>query len=472
MSAPETTTTIRTPSRWSLDAAVGATGADVVRRGTALEFSRVATDTRALRGGELFVALKGEQHDAHDFVANAVAAGAAGVVVDRPIALPDGVDVTVLQVTDTLHALQSLAADLRRRAAPCVLAVTGSNGKTTTKEMLAAILEAAVGPAHVLKTHGNLNNLIGVPLTLLGLAGDERYAVIEMGMNAPGEIARLTAITDPDVGLITNVGPAHLEGLGTVEGVARAKGELFAHMRPAATAIVNAEDPHVSALGGAFPGRVVRFGTATDVSADAVTCDDRGAAAFRLHLGPTAIDVRLQIPGRHNVLNALAAAAAASAVGIGPSAIRAGLEAAVSVGSRMRVVTLGSGITVVDDSYNANPASVAAALRSLAEAPATRRIAVLGDMLELGAASVEQHRAVGRLAGAAGLAALYVHGDFARETAAGAASAMAPDAIHVGASHAAIATALAADAQRGDWVLVKGSRGQRMEEVVRLLGAS
>lgn len=472
MSAPEAPTPTRIPSRWSLDAAVHATGADVVRRGTATEFLRVATDTRALCGGELFVALKGEQHDAHRFAADAVAAGAVGLVADRPVDLPAAADVTVLQVPDTLHALQGLAADLRRRVAPCVLAVTGSNGKTTTKEMLAAILEAAVGPAQVLKTHGNLNNLIGVPLTLLGLAGDERYAVIEMGMNAPGEIARLTAIADPDVGLITNVGPAHLEGLGSIEGVARAKGELFERMRPTGTAIVNAEDPHVSALGAAFPGRVVRFGAATDVSADAVTCDARGAAAFRLHLGPTVIDVQLQIPGRHNVSNALAAAAAASAVGIGPAAIRAGLAAAAPVGSRMRVVTLANGITVVDDSYNANPASMAAALQSLVEAPATRRIAVLGDMLELGAASVEQHRAVGRLAGSAGLTALYVHGDFARETAAGAASAMAPDAIHVGASHAAIATALAADARHGDWVLVKGSRGQRMEEVVRLLGAN
>jgi UDP-N-acetylmuramyl pentapeptide synthase len=166
----------------------------------------------------------------------------------------------VLQVGDTLRALQDLAADLRRRVAPCVLAVTGSNGKTTTKEMLGAILEHAGAPARVLKTQGNLNNLIGVPLTLLGLAGDETHAVIEMGMNAPGEIRRLTEIADPDVGLITNVGPAHLEGLGSVEGVARAKGELFTTMRPRAIAIVNAEDPHVAALGAAFPGAVVRFG--------------------------------------------------------------------------------------------------------------------------------------------------------------------------------------------------------------------
>jgi UDP-N-acetylmuramoyl-tripeptide--D-alanyl-D-alanine ligase len=353
-----------------------------------------------------------------------------------------------------------------------VLAITGSNGKTTTKEMLAAILACASTPERVLKTRGNLNNLIGVPLTLLGLAGDETHAVVEMGMNAPGEIRRLTEIADPDVGLITNVGPAHLEGLGSVEGVARAKGELFATMRPDATVIVNVEDPLVAALGAAFPGRRVEFGSGTAITAERVACDERGAAAFRLRVGGNLIDVHLQIPGRHNVLNALAAAAAAYAVGVGLDAIRAGLERATPVGSRMRVVTLASGVTIVDDSYNANPASVAAALQSLAESPATRRLAVLGDMLELGVASAEQHRRVGALAGTLGLAALYLHGDFARETAAGAAAGMAPGAIHVAADHAAIATALAAEMRRGDWILVKGSRGQRMEEVVRLLGAA
>jgi UDP-N-acetylmuramoyl-tripeptide--D-alanyl-D-alanine ligase len=462
----------RVPCRWSLAELVGATGGVIVRRGATTDFARVTTDSRALRGGEIFVALRGERYDAHAFAADAVAAGAAGLVVDRPVTLPDAADVTVLQVPDTLAALQALAADLRRRVAPCVVAITGSNGKTTTKEMLAAILAAAVGPARVLKTQGNLNNLIGVPLTLLGLAGDERHAVVEMGMNAPGEIARLTEIADPDVGLITNVGPAHLEGLGSIAGVARAKGELFARMRPAATAIVNVEDPHVRALGDAFPGRVVRFGAGSDVTAQDVVCDAGGAAKFRLALGPAALDVHLRIPGRHNVLNALAAAAAASAIGVAPAAIRAGLEAASSVGGRMRVVTLSNGVTIVDDSYNANPASMAAALRSLMDAPAARRIAVLGDMLELGAASAEQHRAVGRLAGAAGLAALYLHGDFARDTAAGAAEGMTAGAIHVAPDHATIAQALAADARRGDWVLVKGSRGQRMEEVVRFLGAN
>ncbi len=457
---------------WTLADAVRATGATVTRTGRAARFTRITTDTRALAGGELFVALRGERHDAHDFVADAVRAGAAGLLVARDVAPPAGADVVVLRVSDTLRALQDAAADLRRRVAPRVLAITGSNGKTTTKEMLAAILAAAAGPAHVLKTRGNLNNLIGVPLTLLGLGGDETFAVIEMGMNAPGEIRRLTEIADPDVGVITNVGPAHLEGLGSVAGVARAKGELFATLRREAVAVANADDAHVRALGDAFPGRVVRFGSGADVTAEDVRCDARGAAAFRLGVAGRTTDVALQIPGRHNVANALAAAAAAFAVGVDLAAMRAGLAAAVPVGSRMRVVSLSNGVTVVDDSYNANPASMAAALQSLAEAPATRRIAVLGDMLELGAASAEQHRAVGTLAGTLGLAALHLYGDFAADAAAGAARGMPAAAIHVHATHAALAAALAPELRAGDWVLVKGSRGQRMEEVVRLLGAS
>jgi UDP-N-acetylmuramoyl-tripeptide--D-alanyl-D-alanine ligase len=457
---------------WRLHDVVRATGAEVVRRGSAAEFARVATDTRTLAGGELFVALKGERHDAHGFVPEAAAAGARGVLVERAVDGAGAGGLTVLAVRDTLRALQDLAAAERRRRAPCVLGITGSNGKTTTKEMLAAILVAAGGTAAVLKTQGNLNNLVGVPLTLLGLGGRERWAVVEMGMNAPGEIWRLTEIADPDVGIITNVGPAHLAGLGTVAGVARAKGELFARMRRGATAVVNADDPLVAALGDAFPGRVVRFGAGTDVAAEDVRLDDSGAAAFRLCLGATTVEVRLRIPGRHNVQNALAAAAAAASLGIGAEIVAAGLAAAEPVGNRMRVVTLPTGVTILNDSYNANPASVAAALRSLADARATRRIAVLGDMLELGAASAEHHRAIGRLAARAGVDALYLFGEHAADTAAGAAEALPAEAIHVAASHATIAEGIARSAAPGDWILVKGSRGQRMEEVVRLLGAT
>jgi UDP-N-acetylmuramoyl-tripeptide--D-alanyl-D-alanine ligase len=466
---------------WHLADVVRATGADVHRRGRPATFPCVATDSRKLVPGALFVALRGERFDAHHFVAEAAGAGAAGVVVERvPADLEPLDDLTVLVVRDTLRALQDLAADLRHRLAPCVLAVTGSNGKTTTKEMLAEILAAAGGAAGVLKTQVNLNNLIGVPLTLLRLAGGEHHAVVEMGMNAPGEIWRLAEIADPDVGVITNVAPAHLEGLGSIAGVARAKGELFARMRRNAVAVVNADDPHVAALGDAFPGRVVRFAVegdtaAAEVCAEDVRVDAHGTAAFRLRAGRATADVQLRIAGRHNVANALAAAAAAHAVGVGIEAIVAGLGAALSVGSRMRVRVLASGVTVVDDSYNANPASVAAALRSLREAPARRRFAVLGDMLELGAASVELHRAIGRLVAELGIDALYLFGEHAGATAEGAlaaAAGLAMDAVQVLPTHAALAAAVTDAARAGDWVLVKGSRGQRMEEVVRLLDAA
>ncbi len=465
---------------WRLADIVRATGASVHCRGCFATFTAVATDSRQLEPGAMFVALRGERYDAHAFIAEVVRAGAAGAIVERvPDELEARDDLTALVVPDTLRALQDLAAYRRRQLAPCVLAVTGSNGKTTTKEMLAAILTAAAGAAGVLKTQVNLNNLIGVPLTLLRLAG-ESHAVVEMGMNAPGEIWRLAEIADPDVGVITNVAPAHLEGLGSIAGVARAKGELFARMRRDAVAVVNADDAHVTALGDAFPGRVVRFtlgNEAADVRAADVRVGADGTATFELRVGDAATPVHLRIAGRHNVANALAAAAAAHAVGVRVEVIAAGLGAATAVGSRMRVHALASGVTLVDDSYNANPASVAAALRSLREAPAARRIAVLGDMLELGAASAELHRGVGSLAAELGIDALYLYGEHAAVTAEGAISAasgggLAVDAVRVFPTHAAIAAAVGAIARRGDWVLVKGSRGQRMEEVVRLLGAA
>jgi len=461
---------------WSFADVVRATGADVRRRGAAESFTGVVTDSRTIGRGALFVALRGERYDANHFAAEAAGAGAAGVVVEHvPPELEGFRDLAVLTVPDGLRALQNLASDLRQRLDPCVLAITGSNGKTTTKEMLAAILAAAGGVGDVLKTRVNLNNLIGVPLTLLRLSGAERYAVVEMGMNAPGEIARLTEIADPDVGVITNVAPAHLEGVGSIEGVARAKGELFAGMRRDATAIVNADDPHVAALGAAFGGRVVRFSVLDggDVRAEDVRTDAQGAASFRLLVGDASAVVRLRVSGRHNVANALAAAAAAHAVGVGLEAIAAGLGAALPVGSRMRVCPLPSGITVIDDSYNANPASMAAALRSLREAPAARRIAVLGDMLELGAGADGLHREVGRLAGELGVDTLYLFGEHAAVTADGALEGgLAAKSIRALPTHAAIAEALQATLRPGDWVLVKGSRGQRMEEVVRLLGAA
>ncbi len=457
---------------WRLSDVVQATGATVMRRGHAVDFTRIATDTRTLVGGELFVALRGERHDANRFAAEAVERGARGVLVASEPNAPLDDGVTVLEAPDGLRALQDLASWHRHRQAPCVVGLTGSNGKTTTKEMIAAVLGAFVGEAGVLKTQGNLNNLVGVPLTLLELCGQERYAVVEMGMNAPGEIWRLAEIADPDIGLITNVGPAHLEGLGSIDGVQRAKGELFGRMRRDATAVANADDPRVAALADDFPGRIVRFGAGTEISAEHVRLDDRGAPCFRLRVRDAVVEVALKIPGRHNVQNALAAAAVAESLGIGVEVVATGLAAAESVGDRMRIERLSQGAIVLNDSYNANPASMAVALESLARLPlgdGGRRIAVLGDMLELGSGSAEHHRALGRAAAAAGLTALFLYGDYAPDSAAGAAESLPASAIQILDSHAEIAAALGHIVRAGDCILVKGSRGQRMEAVVRLL---
>lgn len=426
----------------------------------------VCTDTRRVVAGALFVALRGAHHDGHAFAADALRAGAAAVLVDH---VPAGVDAArAFVVADTQRALGDLAAFTRRRWAGRVMAITGSNGKTTTKELLAAIVERAF-PGRVLKTAGNENNLIGLPLTLLRLRGDEAVAVLELGMNAFGEIARMTEIAAPDVGLITNVGPAHLEGLGSIDGVARAKGELFAGMPAAGAIAVNMDDPRVAAAAAAFPGRRIEFGAGRTVGAEAI--DDRGVdgVAFTLAIGTQRGPVRLRAAGRHNVHNALAAAAAAHALGIDLDLIRAGLDAAEPPKMRMQVVRLANGVTLINDAYNANPASTEAALDAVGRLPG-RAIAALGEMRELGADSAALHARVGAHAAAAGVAWLLAVGPGADPIAEGArqAGGMTVDRC---ADAAAAAAAIAAAWQPGDTVLVKGSRGADDEPGVRRYGA-
>jgi UDP-N-acetylmuramoyl-tripeptide--D-alanyl-D-alanine ligase len=378
--------------------------------------SAVCTDTRKLTPECLYVALRGATHDGHAFAADALARGAALALVDH---LPAGVDAArALVVSDTLRALGDLAAWTRGRWGGRVVAITGSNGKTTTKEMLAAILEQ-VWPGRVLKTYGNLNNLIGLPLTLFNLGGDEEAAVLELGMNAFGEIARLTEIATPDVGVITNVGPAHLEGVGSLDGVARAKGELFKGMPATGTIAVNMDDARVAAAATAFAGRRIEFGAGRAVRAEAI--DDGGVSglAFTLSIGVQRAPVRLHAAGRHNVHNALAAAAAAHALGIEIGAIAAGLAAAEPPKMRMQVVRLTNGVTVINDAYNANPGSTEAALDAVGRLPG-RAIAALGEMRELGAQSDALHAAVGAHAVAAGVAWVLAVGPGAEPIAAGA----------------------------------------------------
>jgi UDP-N-acetylmuramoyl-tripeptide--D-alanyl-D-alanine ligase len=455
--------------RWHLTDVLAATGGRLVRLDGPRRYDAVCTDTRRLRDGEIFLALRGPNHDGHAFVREAIGRGAAALVVENGRAgeVPSDAAVTVIEVEDTLRSYGELAAHHRHRCRLKVAAVTGSNGKTTTKEMIASILGAAVGTERVLKTTGTENNLVGVPLTLLRARGTERLAVLEMGMNAPGEIWRLAEIADPDVGVVTCVAPAHIAGLGSVEGVARAKGELFRRLRPTAVAVVNDDDPHVRPLADGFAGRTVRFGAGTGFRAEGVRPLEAAGVAFTLIMNGTRLDLRLPLPGVHNVSNALAAAAVARELGVSGDAIVAGLENLPPLPMRMQVETLPGSVTVINDAYNANPASMRSALALLAELRGEPRIAVLGAMRELGEASPELHREVGRAAAAAGLATLVVVGAEAEPIAVGARDAGMPaSAVREVASQSAAAAVVRELVRPGACVLVKGSRGARMEEVV------
>jgi UDP-N-acetylmuramoyl-tripeptide--D-alanyl-D-alanine ligase len=434
--------------------------------------SGVSTDTRAISPGSAFVALRGERFDGHDFLAEAARAGAACAVVaaDRAAGLPPGLP--LLAVPDTLEALGGIARFHRRRFDVPVVGVTGSNGKTTTREMIAAIL-ATRGP--VLKTEGNLNNEVGVPLTLLRLGPEHQAAVIEMGMSHRGEIARLTAIAEPRVGVVTNAFPAHLEGLGSVDGVADAKGELYKGLPPDGIVVANADDPRMLRRALKSGRKVLTFAAGRDRKADVALLDvlEQGpeGISFLLGVGTKELTVRLPLVGEHNAVNAAAAAAAALALGCSDREIVRGLADVRPVGRRLRVDRLPSGVLLVDDCYNANPASMKAALRTVRQlAGSGRALAALGDMLELGAAEDDLHRELGRDAAAAGLSGLATFGPRSRLTheAALAAGLDPASAFHTEDPHA-LAAFVRERLRPGDALLVKGSRGMKLERLVEAL---
>ena len=427
----------------------------------------VSTDSRRVAAGALFVALRGERFDGHDFIAEAAQRGVALFLVDRAWQdagrLPTGCSAVV--VPDTLRALGDLAAWHRRRFKIPVIAVTGSNGKTTTKEMLARILtQTGAG----LKTEGNLNNLIGLPLTLLRLTGRERWAVVELGMSAFGEIDRLAEIASPEVGIITNAFAAHLETLGSVDGVARAKGELFLRLKPGSFAVYNLDDPRVSGCPTAAGVTRLAFGLrGAEVSSASIKSLGKTGESFTLRLPQEEQPVLLKAFGRHNVYNALAAAAAAHALGICGEQIRAGLEEFTPYDKRFQLEEV-AGVTLIDDSYNANPASMAAALAALQEVRESgRSAAVLGDMLELGAGTEAAHWELGTLA-AGSVERLYLLGSLAGQVAAGAIEAgLPPASVLVARDHDELSRELLSWIKPGDCVLFKGSRGMRMELVAQ-----
>jgi UDP-N-acetylmuramoyl-tripeptide--D-alanyl-D-alanine ligase len=435
--------------------------ADGALRGADSAFAEVAIDSRRVAAGDLFLALPGTRADGHDFVAAAAGAGAAGAVVSRPVDAP----VPQILVADVTRALTRAGSAWRTAFRGTVLGVAGSNGKTTTKEMLKSIL-AQSGPC--LATRGNLNNQLGVPLTLLRLADHYRSAVIEIGANRAGDVAELLALARPRVGLITNAGAEHLEGFGSLEGVARAEGEMVAGLDPDGIAVINADDPYAPLWRSMTRARVVGFGLGADadVRATGVTleADGRGfATRFTLHHGADAVAVALALAGRHNVHNALGAAAAALAAGATPAQVAAGLASVRPVEGRLQLKALAGGAWLVDDSYNANPSSAQAALEVLAQLPG-RRWLVLGDMAELGAAGPASHRETGAQARALGVERLFTFGPLA---------ALAAEGYGAGAEcHTdmpslvrAVSGALSGDVR----LLVKGSRVNRLERLVTAL---
>ncbi len=450
---------------------LAATGGELARLGGAVDVRGLTTDTRTLEPGELFVAVRGDAHDGHAFLGEAERRGAGAVLVERGTDLGD-LRCTVIVVRETLAALGDVAALHRRRHPIPLLAVAGSNGKTTTKEMLATILCLAYGEAHVVATRGSQNNLVGLPLTLLRLGTETRVAVLEIGMNAPGEVWRLAEIAQPDVGLITCIAEEHLQGVGSIRGAAEANAELYRRLRPTGTAVVNADDPWVRAVSGTFAGRRVLFGDGGAVRARDVVDDGVGGTRFVLDASGETRPVQLRVAGRHNVSNALAATAAARAVGVPLETIAAGLERFEAPTMRMQVVQLASGVTVLNDCYNANPGSMAAALQTLGASRAARRIAALGEMLELGPGTAAAHRELGTRAAAAGLDLLVLVGTHAERVREGAlAGGLTPERIVIADGHEGMARDLTAILRDGDLLLLKGSRGAALERVLRALQA-
>ncbi len=433
-------------------------------------FTGVTTDSRQVRPGDLYIALRGERFDGHDFIDAAIAAGAAGVVSEVRF---ERAGVLTLWVPDTRLALGALAAGWRARFGLPLIAVAGSNGKTTVKEMIAAILVAHVGEQAAFATRGNFNNDIGVPLTLLRLTEAHRMGVVEMGMNHSGEIAGLAAMTRPQVALVLNAQREHQEFMDGPEATARENGSVFGALTPDGTAVFPGDDPCTPIWQQLAAGkRVMHFGLVADEAAlngadplQVAAARDARPGHFRARLGSEMVDIRLNIAGRHNVRNALAAAACALALGIPAATIVRGLAAFVPVNGRLRLVHTPAGVPLIDDTYNANPDSMRAAIDVLADQPAPRLL-VMGDMGETGTQATEFHREVGDYARSRGIEHIWTVGND-MQAAAAAAGERARHWPTVDALLDAHATAPQAAAS----VLVKGSRFMKMERIVQAWAA-
>lgn len=443
----------------------GATGGRIIGQQDR-SISSVATDSRTINADELFVALRGKNFDGHRFINDVIQKGVQVLLAEerylKNIYLP--AEVSCVAVKNSLKALGDLAAAFRQRFDLPVIAVTGSNGKTTTKEMLATVLSQT---ASGLKTEGNLNNLIGLPQMIFRLAPEHRWAVLEMGMSEPGEIDRLAEIASPTIGLLLNAFPAHLASMGTVDAIARAKGELLQRIRKNGLAVVNADDPRIISLSQNSSARRISFGIRRgEVRAENINTNGLNGVSFQLVTPKGSIPVKLAAYGNHFIYNALATAAALLDM-VSLEEIRDGLAAFRPCAGRFQLEQVGT-LRLIDDSYNANPASCSAAIATLAELKEGHKaFVVLGDMLELGDEEIELHRRLG--AQAASVADyLYLMGNLTKNTAqTAAATGMTEANIMQAENHAEIAQHIVSKATAGDLILIKGSRGMKMEQVAQ-----
>jgi UDP-N-acetylmuramoyl-tripeptide--D-alanyl-D-alanine ligase len=455
----------------TIEEVLRATGGKLLQGKENAFFQGISTDSRTITEGELFIALKGPCFDGHHYALEALKKKAGGVLIGEDqvgdIRWNGYRSRAVIAVKDTLTALGAIARDWRRKYGPPVVALTGSNGKTTTKEMIAACLETTFP---ILKTKGNLNNLIGVPLTLLTLTEKERVVVLEMGMNVPGEIRRLTEIAEPDVGLITNIQKVHLEGMGSLERLKEEKGELFRKMRRDGTILVNQDDPRVVDLARDYPGQKITFGIETPAEVMAKEIQLRGVegTSFTLILEEEAMEVHLQLLGRHFVPNALSAIAVACLFGVELKQAKEAIEHFQSFPMRMEVVPLKGGKTLINDAYNANPYSMELALETLVEVKGKgRAIAVLGDMLELGNFEKEAHEQLGERVSELAIDFLLALGEDAPLVVESAIRHGFPiERTRIVESHSEAISLLRQMLENGDWILVKGSRRMAMEKIV------
>ena len=453
--------------QFTLTQVMQATNAVLKKLTASSVFGGVTTDTRKVEEGMLFVALKGEKFDGHDFIAQAAQKGAIGAIVnkDYDVSLLEDVDIDVLAVEDTLKAYQDLAKFWRSKFSIPVIGITGSNGKTTTKDLTAAVLS---GKWNVLKTQANFNNEIGLPMTLLQINKTHDAAVVEMGMRGLGQIKALTEIARPTIGVITNVGETHLELLGTIENIAKAKGEMAQAIEINGKVILNADDEHVAKMHEITKAHAVYFGInrAADVKAFDIKTED-GKTEFEAIVGEKMAHFTLNMLGIHNVYNCLAALAVGYACGLTIEEMQKGLSSFRPTAMRFEYRKIGD-FSIINDAYNASPASTRAALKNLAQVANGRKILVMGDMFELGSVETAAHEAIAQQAQEAGVSVLITRGKLTENTAVKARE-LGIEQVYECESHEAAVAVLKKVLQKGDTVLFKGSHGMHMEKIIELL---